>query len=162
MNMSDPAVNLSKAIEMLSEAEKELLDGRFSEAQKIAANAYGEIDSAEAERVRQNTVFESARRNIENFIYENWQNILIVALTIMVLGFVFQKQIRRFLVNAKISSLISEKKTYEDMIKRTQRGYFESGNINELTYHIKIKKYSDLIRNVNRQIPLLKEELKKI
>ena len=31
-----------------------------------------------------------------------------------------------------------------------------------MTYHVKTKKFGDLIRNINRQLPLMKEELKRI
>lgn len=162
MNQTDPAVNLSEAFALRAEAIREFEDGRFAEAQKLVDSAYAKTEQAEAETVRSNTLLESTRRNLETFLKENWQNILIVALALIVLFFIFQKQIRRFLTNAKINSLIAERKALESMIRRTQKGYFESGEINEMTYHIKVKKYGDLIRNINRQLPLLKEELKKI
>ena len=56
----------------------------------------------------------------------------------------------------------AERAVIEKLIRGMQREYFEKGGMNELSYHIKTKKFGDLIRNINRQLPLLKEELKRI
>ena len=86
--------------------------------------------------------------------------VLLAALAIFF--FLFQKQIRRFLINARIKALSAERGVLESMIKSLQKEYFESGKVNELSYHIKTKKFGDLIRNINRQLPMLKEELRKL
>ncbi|MCX8175120.1 MAG: hypothetical protein N3E51_02855 [Candidatus Micrarchaeota archaeon] len=155
-------VNISEAISLYQQAKREFDDERFEEAQKLINEGYDSITKAEAEATRQKALLESARRNIETFLQENWQKILIGAAAIAIFAFLFQKQIRRFLINAKIRALMTERAVLEGMIKNLQKDYFESGKINELSYHIKTKKYSDFIRNINRQLPLLKEELKRI
>ena len=45
---------------------------------------------------------------------------------------------------------------------KTQREYFNEGSISEGTFNIKIKKLAELVRDIERQIPLLQEGLAKI
>ncbi len=59
-------------------------------------------------------------------------------------------------------SRAGERMVLETMLQGLQKDYFQHGKINDLSYHIKTKKYSDLIRAINRQLPLLREELKKL
>ena len=44
---------------------------------------------------------------------------------------------------------------------KIQKDYFQEGKIPEGEYNIKTKKYAELIRDIDRQIPLLQEELAK-
>lgn len=155
-------VNRSEVLNMQAQARQEFLDSRFEEARRIVNNAYDKISELEAETTRSKTLAESARRNIETFLQENWQKIVAVFAVIIVIFLVFQKQIRRFLIEVKIHTLTMEKAVLDSMLKNLQKDYFESGKVNELSYHIKTKKFGDIVRNINRQIPLLKEELKKI
>jgi hypothetical protein len=157
-----PDVNTSEASQLQEQAEKEFSDGRFEEAARLINSAYDKIAQAEAEATRSRALLESTRRTLQVFLEENWQNILALLVALGIFFFLFQKQIRRFLINAKIAALTAERGVLENMIKSLQKEYFESGKVNELTYHIKTKKFGDLIRNINRQLPLLREELKKL
>jgi hypothetical protein len=43
-----------------------------------------------------------------------------------------------------------------------QKNYFQFGTLPEGEYNIKIKKYAELVRDIDRQIPLLQEEMAKL
>ena len=45
------------------------------------------------------------------------------------------------------------------LISEAQKQYFEKGEMSEIRYYVRTKKYAELIRDINRQIPLLKEKL---
>lgn len=154
--------NLTAALALRDSALAEFRDERFDEAKTLIDQAYAEISSAEAEAVRSQTLLESTRKNVETFLRENWQTILAIIAVVCVLLFIFQKRIRRFLINSKINSLSREKVVLQGMLRDLQRDYFQHGSGNEMTYRIKTKKFADLIRNINRQLPMLKEELKRI
>jgi|GEM_PF-1290952 len=155
-------IDLSDVKRLQAQAKKEFSDGRFNEAQRVARQAYEAVNDAEAEAAHSQTVVEIARRNIENFIEENWKTMLAIALTAGVLFFLFQKRIRYHLIESRIRSLAGERAVLEMMLQNLQKEYFQHGKLNEMSYHIKTKKYGDLIRSINRQLPLLKEELKRI
>ena len=44
----------------------------------------------------------------------------------------------------------------------TQRDYFQYGKIPEGEYNIKTKRFAELVRDIDRQVPLLKEEIIKL
>jgi hypothetical protein len=158
----EPDVGISAVLELQKEAKQEFLDGRFTESKSLIDQAYDKIATAETETARSKTLLESTRRNITVFLQENWQKILVGFFSIAAILFIFQRQIRHFMINARMKSLVAEKSVLERMLQNLQKDYFEHGKVNELSYHIKTKKFGDLIRNINRQIPLLKEELRKI
>lgn len=158
----EPDVNVSDALLLQSEAKQEFQDGRFQESKRLIDQAYDKIALAENEAARSKTLLESTRRNITVFLQENWQKILIALFAIAAVLFIFQRQIRHFMINTRIKGLIAEKAVLERMLQNLQKEYFEHGKVNELSYHIKTKKFGDLIRNINRQLPLLREELKRI
>lgn len=159
---ADSDANLTATKALVAQATQEFRDGRIDEAKALISKAYDEVSSAEADAVHSRTLVESARKNIESFLAENWQAILAVAAAVVILSFLFQKQIRRFLANARLKALMHEREVIESMLKSLQKDYFEKKNVTELTYHVKTKKYGDIIRNINRQLPLVKEELKRI
>ena len=154
--------NLTSAIALRDSALSEFHDGRFEEAKTLIDQSYSAINSAESEAIRSKTLVESTRKNIESFLRDNWQAILACFAAGALIIFAFQKRIRRFAVSSKMNSLMHEKEVLQGMLRKLQRDYFEAGTVNEMSYRIKTKKFGDLIRNINRQLPLLKEELKRI
>ncbi|MFA6214034.1 MAG: hypothetical protein WC717_02035 [Candidatus Micrarchaeia archaeon] len=159
---ADSDANLSATRALVDEARQEFRDGRLDEAKALINSAYEELTGAEAQAVHSRTMLESARKNIESFMAENWKTILAAAAGLLVLFFLFQKQIRRFLAGSRLKALLREREVVQSMLKALQKDYFGKKSVNDLTYHVKSKQYGDVIRNINRQLPLLKEELKRI
>ena len=154
--------NLTSATALRDSARAEFVDGRFEEAKSLIEQSYSEISSAESAAIHSRTLVESTRKNIETFLRDNWQPIAAIAAALVVLLFLFQKRIRRFMLTSKYNSLLHEREVLQGMLRELQKNYFDRGTVNEMSYHIKTKKFGDLIRNINRQLPLLKEELKRI
>lgn len=71
----------------------------------------------------------------------------------------FQTQIRKRIIKAKIKKLELKEKTLRGLVMQTQKDYFHSGKMSEGMYSIRTNKFAELIRDIERQIPLLKEEL---
>ena len=159
---ADPAADLNSTKKLFDEAKQEFADGRLDNAKALINRAYDEVSAAEAAAVHSRTMVESTRKNIESFLAENWKAILAAIAGALIFFFLFQKHIRRFLAKARLKSLLHEREVVEAMLKALQKDYFGKKNVTELTYHIKTKQYGDVIRNINRQLPLLREEIKKI
>jgi len=162
LSVADSEADLSATKTLVADAAQEFKDGRIEKAKTLIAQAYDEVTKAESQAVHSRTIDESARRTIENFLMDNWRTIVYITAASLVIFFLFQKQIRKMLVNARMKSLTHEKSVIESMLKSLQKDYFEKKTVTELTYRVKTKKYGDIIRNINRQMPLLKEELKRI
>jgi hypothetical protein len=65
-------------------------------------------------------------------------------------------------LNKKLEHLYLRRTTLKKLIAKTQKEFFEKGTIDETTYHIRLNKYGEIIRDINRQIPLVKEELESL
>ena len=159
---ADSGADLSATKSLVADAAQEFKDGRIDRAKTLIAQAYDEVSKAEAQAVHSRTIGESARRTIENFLTDNWRAIVYVAAAAAAIFFIFQKQIRKALVSTRLKALLRERGVIETMLKSLQKDYFEKKSVTDLTNRVKTKKYGDIIRNINRQLPLLKEELRRI
>ena len=162
IDSADKDANLTSTKALMAEATQEFRDGRIDEAKNLINQAYDEVSNAESQAVHSRTMLESTRRNLESFLSDNWKIMVAIAAIALALFFVFQKQIRRFILDSRLKALIHEREVVSSMLKGLQQDYFQKKTINELTYRVKTKKYGDMLRNINRQVPTVKEELKKV
>ena len=65
-------------------------------------------------------------------------------------------------IKKEINALNVRKRTLNDLIKKLQKSYFGSKTMSETEYRVKLEKFKNMIRDVDRQIPLLNEELVKL
>jgi hypothetical protein len=72
----------------------------------------------------------------------------------------FGRQIGISLTKAKLSKLNLEKGVIRDLTKDAQTKYF-GGDMPQSTYNIKINKYGEMTRDLNRRILALEERLKR-
>ena len=152
-------IDLSPVLEIYQEAKGEFRAERYERCLELTDKAYNKISELEAWQTKVKVFYEATSRSILTFLKENWKEIsitLIVIFTTIVLSY---NRVMCWRINKKIESLKRRRESIEKLIAKTQREYFEKGKISETAYHIRIKKYSEMIRDINRQIPLLKEEL---
>jgi len=66
------------------------------------------------------------------------------------------------IIENKINNLELRRKTLQGLMKKTQLDYFQNGIISEGNFNLRTKKFAEFIRDIDREIPLLKEDLVKI
>ena len=59
----------------------------------------------------------------------------------------------------KFNHLMTQKKALNTLIQNMQKSYFKTKKLSETEYTIKLKKFKELIRDIDRQIMVLKEEM---
>jgi len=64
--------------------------------------------------------------------------------------------LRKQLKNLKI-----RKESLRDLIGNTQKDYFQFGKMSEREYEIRTRNFAEMIRDIDRQIPLVEEKLVK-
>jgi len=62
----------------------------------------------------------------------------------------------------KFNHLMTQKKALNTLIQNMQKSYFKTKKLSETEYTIKLKKFKELIRDIDRQIMVLKEEMFKV
>lgn len=153
-------IDLAPVLEIYREARNEFYSERYEKCLELIDKTYEKISELEALQTKLRAFYEATSRSFINFIKEQW-----VALSFGILGslFTFVLTYNRFMswrIKKRIENLEKRRESIKELIKKTQKAFFQEGGISESTYHIRIKKYGELIRDINRQIPLLKEELK--
>lgn len=142
-------------------AKKEIKDERYDEAKKAIDETYKKIIEAQALSSRLSALYEASTKTIAFFIIANWPALLTIAIASLIFLAVFHNRFSRYRIIGKIKSLELEKQVIKDLMRDTQREYFERKTMSESTFHIRLKKLSELIRDIDRRIPIFKEELAK-
>ncbi len=158
LNRVDKGVDISEAQSLYNLAVQDFRSERYETARENINKAYDSISEAEAAHT-QSAILVQATRSLGEKIILAWKGLGIAAVVIAVSLYFGLNRSRRIITEGRLRHLELEKKILEDLIQRTQKTYFEKGTMAETSYHIRMKKYADLIRDINRQVPLLYEEL---
>lgn len=152
-------IDLTPIILNYQSAQKDFRLERYEQSLETIEQTYEDISEAKAFETKLKAFYGATSRGLIGFIKNNWLVLLIVITILTTTALITYKPIIRKIMNRKIKNLEIRKASVSKLISQTQRDYFEKGTIGGENYHIRLKKYSELIRDINRQIPLLKENL---
>jgi hypothetical protein len=152
-------MNTSSIDLIMDNIKSEIKNERYENVKPLVDKGYLEIINVKTSSTTLNLFYRSTTRGIKDFFLENWLIIVIVILVILVLFFIYKKTIYRWMIKRKISALERRKNTLKELIMKTQKDYFEKGLISDGNYTSRTKKFAELIRDIERQVPLLKEDL---
>jgi hypothetical protein len=153
--------NLTEVLESFKRASQEFYDERYEQSLVLIEETYQKISEAESSAAQAKVFYVAASKTLGNFFIKSWWIILIVIVVLLAIYFITKSRIEKFLIKRRIKRLGIEEKVLKDLIAKTQKDYFEKGIVSEGNYNIKMKKFSELIRDIHREVPLLKEELEK-
>jgi hypothetical protein len=152
----------SEALVTYSTARTEFQNERYDLALEAIEEAHMKISEEEASRTRVTAIALAGTKTIAGFFTNNWKEICIFLATIFFFWLFFHKKIQIALIDRKISNLRLEKEVLQEMIKKSQYEYFHLLKMPEDVYNIRIEKFGELIRDIDRKIPLLVTEKEKI
>jgi len=135
---------------------------RFEETVELINEGYDKLSEIESKQTTLNLFYAQTTRSIKDFVYNNKYQISVISLTAIILILIFWKTFTLFKVRRQLNYLNLRKTTLHNLIKNLQKDYFVNGSISEVEYFTKLKKFEELIRDIDRQIPLLNEELVKL
>lgn len=144
------------------EAKKEFIKERYENVPALVEETYDLISEEQALQTRVRTIYSSSANSIIRFFKNNAIQLSILLVVLLLLYFTTHKRIKTYFINRKIRDLQLERTILQNMIKRSQDEYFHAFSIPEELYYIRIEKFGDLIRDIERQIPLLTEEKQKV
>lgn len=148
--------------EIILEIEGEMQSERYEKIEPLIEKTYEEIVNVRADYLSSNVFYKAVTRSLKQFFYENWIYFLFGLGVLFILFFIYKNTILQIMIRRKIHKLEVRKDTLKYLIRKTQREYFNQGDVSERTYNIRIKKFAELIRDIDRQIPLLNEQLFKV
>jgi hypothetical protein len=157
-----PELNTSSVDKTLSEIKIEIANERYENVKVMIDKAYEQIINIKSSQTTLNLFYRSTTRGIGALVRENWVFIISIFFVFLILIFIYFNTIKRLIIKRKVKNLEVRKTTLKSLIMKTQKDYFQSGGMSESTYTLKIKKFAELVRDIERQIPLLNEEIAKI
>lgn len=155
-------INSNEINSLFNQIKKEMDNERYELIPEIIEKTYTEITKEQARVALLRAFYDSTTKGLKSFFKDNWKEILFSLILIIFFGYYFNKPIRRHLIKRKIFYLELRKKALKDLIAKNQKEYFNKGKISETEFTIKNKKLAELVRDIDRQIPLLKEQLVKL
>lgn len=158
MNQTE-GIDIAPVMEIYREAEQEFLAERYEQCLALIDRAYEKISELEALQTKVLAFAEATSRSIVQFYSERWVELTIIEAAAAITILLSYRRIGILLLKRKIRGLGKRRNSIRDLVAKTQSEYFGSGELNEATYRIRTRKYAELIRDINRQIPLLKAEL---
>ncbi|RLJ02594.1 MAG: hypothetical protein DRP10_00840 [Candidatus Aenigmatarchaeota archaeon] len=162
LRIKDSDVNTSEAEVIYKDAVREFEDERYEQCEILIEKTYAKLSELESKAARIAAFYEAMSKTFENFLRENFKKIIAAIAIILITLVVTHNRIKVYRLKKKLELLELRKVILKELIARTQKDYFEKGIIGEDTYHIRIDKFGELIRDVNRQIPLIKEKIARV
>lgn len=152
-------VNLSEMDEEYNEVLRAYKEERFEDVAAAINEAYQSLSEAQSSQTRVKLFYEATSKNIKTFLKNNWLKILIISAIIVISLIISWKTIKRIRINRELQHLQIQRETLNNLIKQIQRDYFEKKTISETEYFSKTEKFKDMLLEIDRQVPMLKESL---
>ncbi len=147
---------------LYKQAESEFFDERFERTIDIISEADKKLVELSSLQTRIEAIYEAASANIIAIAKKYQTEILIGIILPLIIGIIFRQQIKMIQIQQKIKSLELEKKILNEEKKKAQNNYFVKGSIPENVYKSKMQVYSDMEREITRELAVLKEEEHKL
>lgn len=154
--------DLSEVMPYFYRAKSEFLSERYEYALNAIDATYQALSEQQSMQTKLRLFYEATTRTLANFVSTYWKEIIVSIIVLAIVALISWHRISIYLLNKKLEHLYLRRTTLKKLIAKTQKEFFEKGTIDETTYHIRLNKYGEIIRDINRQIPLVKEELESL
>ncbi len=144
---------------LYQQATTEFNSERYDSSLRLIESTYQKISEQEALQTKVRVFYDATSRTIGGFLARWWLELLIVVIVLTVFILLSHNSITILIIKNRIKSLESRRNSIYKLIQVAQKDFFEKGTVGESTYRIKIRKYGELIRDVNRKITLQGEKL---
>jgi len=161
-NNSAEQFNLSEMDDEYNAILNSYYGERFEETSSLINVGYSRISEIESSQTTLNLFYKTTTQTLKNFFINNWIQIIISLAVLSLVFIISKKSINLFSTLRKIKRLELEKKSLFELIKKTQEAYFTSKTMSEIEFSVKIKTFKNMIRDIDRRIPELREKLIKL
>lgn len=155
-------LNTTEIDKTIAEAEQEIKNERYEKVKDLIDLAYNQIVNAKSRQTTLNIFYEATTQSIGKFLDKNKYYLAGFLAFLIAMFLIYKKAVYLWIIKRKINKLELRKKILKELIMKTQKDYFNSGKISEGEFNIKTKKLAELVRDIDKDIPLLQEELAKL
>lgn len=155
----DGKIDASSVDKIMSNIQKEISNERYELVSSLVNSAYEEILKVKSENTSLKLFYASTTRSLGNFFKNNLTFFIVFFVILLFILIFYKTAITRFELRIKLKRLELRRESIRDLIKKAQKDYFEKGIISEADYAVRTENFGEMIRDIDRQIPLLKEEI---
>ena len=159
--LSNTSINLSDAVISFNLAKQEFNDERYTKAEEFINEAYLKIDDAVAESSRLNAMLRSSKRNIKYFVRNNFLEIIITLVILLVIGLIWHNEAAIKKCYKKIKDFETENAVLLNLIKKAQADYYQNRKLSKSLFDIRVNKYQDRLLMIKEKKPIIQSHLKK-
>ncbi|MCE7739896.1 MAG: hypothetical protein GPJ50_11010, partial [Candidatus Heimdallarchaeota archaeon] len=162
LEKSTERLNISEAQVLFDKATEAFYDERYENCLDLIDQTYNKLYEIESSSTIFNTFYSATKRTLATIFIKNWLPLSIFILAVLISYLLFNKQVKIHLLKRKRRFIKLKKEALLKLIEKVQKDYFERNLLSETAYHIKLKKFGEMVRDANRQIPLIEFELTKL
>jgi hypothetical protein len=135
---------------------------RFEETIELINEGYKTLSEFESSQTMLTLFYESTKKNFKNFIINHYKEILkffifLVISFLLSFNFLRKKIIKKWIKDLKIREI-----SLDNLLKKTQYNYFKQKTMSEIEYKTKIEVLGKIKRDLDKQLLIFEEKLKKI
>ncbi len=155
-------MDTSSVDSLIIEIDLEIQNERYEKVPSLIDGAYAQISKIRAENTQLTLFYKSTAKGFVNFVYVHKIGIVILISFLIVVFLVYHTAFRKWRLNKKIAALNLRKESLKNLIRKTQTTFFQGGQMSEADYNMRVKNFAEMVRDIDRQIPLLNEEYLKL
>jgi hypothetical protein len=153
--------NFSSMNVQLVELNTSFTEQRFEDTLTLVNQAYDKMYELESSQTKLNLFYSTATKTLKQFLVDNWKTISLVLLVLIISIIIFWRSINTWNIKRKLRAFQIQKEVLLELIKKLQYNYFKKGIISETEFNTRLETFKELIRDLDRKIPLLREDLAK-
>ncbi|MCF7900553.1 hypothetical protein K9K77_03520 [Candidatus Babeliales bacterium] len=151
--------NLSEMQEDYNTILASFQNERFEDTPALINQGYNRISEIQSSQTALNSFYMATSGVIKNFFIKNYLKLLIICSITLLFILFFWNNLKKLRMRMKFNHLTTQKKALNTLIQNMQKSYFKTKKLSETEYTIKLKKFKELIRDIDRQIMILKEDI---
>lgn len=159
---ANKSMNISSIFDDYNTVVLSFEEERFEDTIKLIEAGYITLSEIQSSQTTINLFYSSTTKTLKNFFKTQWKTLTFVTIGILLFFFLFWNALSRFKIHINLQNLIIQKKSIRGLIKKLQSDYFIHQNISASAYNIRLKKFESMILDIDRQIPLLREDIIKL
>lgn len=154
-------MDTSSVDKIMDEITEEINGERYENVKQLIDDGYSKISSVKTEQTTMVLAYKATSRTIRVIIVDHKVELIVVIIFVIILYVLYKVKIVPMMLNRKLKLLKIRKGSLRKLMGESQKLYFQEGKISESDYRTRIKNYADLVRDIDRQIPLVQAEIAK-
>lgn len=161
-NSASKDFNLSSISKTYDDIHKSFVQERFEDTSTLINQGYITLSNFESSQTALNVFYAATTKPIKDFFVKNWKILSAIIILIILLLIIFWKTIKKAVIQNKLNDMYARKSAIDKLVKKIQYDYFKKKTMSETEYNVKIKTFGDMTREIDRQLPEIREQLAKI